>query len=142
MQAETHSPLARLTTTVGHKICLCYLPPNMTKLIQPIDSGIAIYESVVIGSYLYGWLMVGEKHVSMGGQDECRWEDHIDDQVELNNLIHRTTKETYISIMSTFECTGCIITMIENDHCHKKIGSQGILVEQSTVMKVGSYRSN
>ena len=42
------------------KVFLCYLPPNMTNFIQPIDAGLGCSLRLAVGIYLDAWLMNGD----------------------------------------------------------------------------------
>ena len=47
------------------KVFLCYFPPNMTNMVQPIDAGLGRSVRIKIGHALDEWLME-EEHLKMG----------------------------------------------------------------------------
>ena len=96
-----------------------YNTSNHEKNIQQIDFGLARYVSVLIGNYLDGWLMVGENMYQCEDKMNAGERIILRSKLVSNNLIYLTTKETYSSRMSDFECTVCIITMLENYYCDK-----------------------
>ena len=106
----------------GH-VFLCFFPPNMTHLVQPIDAGIGRSLRIAVGHALDGWLM--------DGANLMKWEAKMS-AGERRILITKLVGQAMQSIMSAdslrvgaFERTGCLITMLISKKYDEKIRPQG-----------------
>jgi DDE superfamily endonuclease./Tc5 transposase DNA-binding domain. len=113
------------------KVFLCYFPPNMTNVLQPIDAGIGRSLRTFIGHQLDAWLMSDD--------NLALWEATMT-APERRILMSKFVGEAMRMLMAdkndsvrvgSFERTGCLITLLAHKEFDDKIKPQGI--------KEGSY---
>jgi len=109
----------------GH-VFLCFFPPNMTHIVQPIDAAIGRSLRIAIGHALDRWVMDGENMM-------MKWEAKMT-AGERRILITQLVGESMEYIMApgqdklrigALERTGCLITMRVSEEDNKKIKPQG-----------------
>ena len=108
------------------KVFLCYFPPNMTNMVQPIDAGLGRSVRIKIGHALDEWLMEEENLE--------KWESKMsasERRIVTTQFIGKAMNE----VMSTentemrrraFEKTGCLITWLPIATHDDKICPQGL----------------
>jgi hypothetical protein len=113
------------------KVFLCYFPPNMTNVLQPIDAGIGQSLRAFIGYQLDYWLMLDD--------NLALWEATMS-APERRILMSKFVGEAMPTLMAdgndsvrvgSFERIGCLITLLAHKEFDDKIKPQGI--------KEGSY---
>ena len=115
------------------KVFLCYLPPNMTNFIQPIDAGLGRCVRIAVGNFLDEWLMDDnnmEKWESMMTAPERRI---LTSELVAKAMDYVMSVEMENMRVSAFKRTGCLITMTPTDACEKEIKLQGIPIGSFSV---------
>jgi len=108
------------------RVLLCYFPPAMTEVIQPIDAGYGRSLRSAIGQYLDEWLM--------SATNMERWESNIsamERRVLMTHLVDRAQKwilddDQDKLRVGCFERTGLLLTWQQNLEKDKLVRPQGM----------------
>ena len=108
------------------QVLLCFFPPAMTEVIQPIDAGYGRSLRSAIGRYLDEWLM--------GATNMERWESNIsamERRVLMTHLVDRAQKwllnnDRNKLRVGCFERTGLLLTWQQNIEKDKLVRPQGM----------------
>ena len=108
------------------KVFLCFLPPNMTHFLQPIDAGIGRSLRNNIANYLDEWLM-NEENLT-------KWEGVMtagERRILTTNLVGKSQEQVLLPEnnamrVACFERTGCLITFMTSEQFDSKIKPQGV----------------
>ena len=109
----------------GH-VFLCFFPPNMTHIVQPIDAGIGRSLRVAIGHALDKWLMDGENMMKWEGKMTAGERRILITQLVGESMDYIMAPDQDKLRIGAFERTGCLITMAVSEELDKKIKPQGI----------------
>jgi hypothetical protein len=108
------------------KVLLCYLPPNMTNFIQPIDAGLGRSVRCAVARELDDWLMDANNMMCWEGKMTAA-ERRILISVLVQKAMRYVMGEEMKSMrIGCFERTGCLITWLPNDIHDTKVRPQGM----------------
>ena len=113
------------------KVFLCFLPPNMTHFVQPIDAGLDRSTRIAVGNDLDRWLMDADNMSKWEGKMVAGERRILITKLFGNAVDHVLLPENDKMRVSCFERTGCLITMLPLEEFDAKIRPQG--------MEVGSF---
>ena len=113
------------------KVFLCFLPPNMTQFVQPIDAGLGRNTRVAVANELDGWLMDRDNMSKWEGKMTAGERRILMTRLIGNAVGHVLKPENDEMRVSCFVRTGCLITMLPVEDMDLKIKPQG--------MDVGSF---
>jgi len=108
------------------KVLLCYLPPNMTNFIQPIDAGLGRSVRCAVARELDDWLMDANNMMCWEGKMTAA-ERRILISVLVQKAMRYVMGEEMKSMrIGCFERTGCLITWLPNDIHDTKVRPRGM----------------